>query len=228
VNQIDGRLAINAIKRELLEQRRFKDALGNPRSLSANGSAKYPRLSGDNEQGVHLAILVRFTSDLRARAYRHWLTASPAEVSGATNPPASYHYWAVQVGLLPNGRDPWWLALWDLQALVAYEEQHPGTMELVEFARGSFWRADPAAVPGELQPITIDMQTLTMDQILESQVDERLEMAASLAAYKPGEIVTLKGTIIRHNKGNTNVLFPSRKGGVEWAVVDSVIPVDVQ
>lgn len=216
---------LKAVRSELLGQERFKKALGNPRALELAGTDRYPRFYGDNETGEHLAIMVKYTDTRNARRYRFWGTMSPKELESVMNPPDGFHYWVAQVGLLPN-RDPWWMALYDMVALRAAWLDDPDVIERYTYGEGVFYRVNPSTLPGEAKPLAIDMQTLELG--LPTDVDERLELAASIAAYRPGEILTFRGTLMRHNKGNTTFLFPSNKGGVEWAIVDSVVPVNVE
>lgn len=218
---------IRAIRQALIEQPRFQAALG-CRQLEISGSNRYPRFSGDAD-GEHHAILVKYTGDLNARRFMFWLTAAPKELDAAKNPPDGFHYWLAQVGQLPDG-NPWWIALYDLPLLFKADAIEGELIERVSMGNaGTFYRVDPARLPEWAQPTMFDMQTITMDAFLEepSTVDERVELAATLKAFKPGETVTLRGTVVKHNGGNTTILFPGLNGGVKWAVVDSVVVSDV-
>lgn len=152
-----------AVKRELTEQSRFREALGNPRSLEVGGSARHPRLTGDLEDGTHVVVLIKYTGYLNARRFRHWLTVAPRELEAAANPPNGFRYYVAQVGRLPND-EPWWIALWDLTALLVLAKDGADVFNKVPMDGGWFWRVDPAAMfaLNGPQPVTLDLQTMEL------------------------------------------------------------------
>lgn len=217
---------VEAIRRELLEQARFKEVLGNPRTLEVGGSERYPRLFGDSERG-HIAIIVKFTGDLNASRFRYWLTLSPKEWHAVRNGPKDYHYFCVQVGRLPNG-DPWWMALYDMAAVVK-EHVIEAVVEEVNIGEaGHFFRLAPVWLPEEIRPPTLDLQTMTMDEFLEEPIptgDDRVEMQASLAAYHPKEKVLIEAEIVEQSGDGRTVLHIDGIGkSGTWHAPSTIIP----
>ena len=208
----------------------YLEALGGPElRYSPQSSDKYPQMVGDRRDGTHVVVTVRWTGPDNAGTYRHWATIPEPMYRAMHARPPGVEFFLLQVGRLHDGR-PWWSALYREADILALEDQ------LEEMIR--FYRANPAIIrPVQtydfVQPSLWDGR-VSMAEAVDNLADvvmardERPELLASLAAYKPGERVVLRGTVVKHNKGNTtNVLFHGMSGARGWSVVNSAIPESV-
>jgi hypothetical protein len=94
---------------------------------------------GDAGVPDRVSILIRPVGADNAGRYRRWITYRAADFDSMITRPTGWRYYALMVGLLPDGK-PWWSALYDEAIL-----RQPDVYEHAEQmgSTGRFYRFDP-------------------------------------------------------------------------------------